>query len=139
MGFPLRALRDLQLRVRAEQQTLEWKARYAVRSGVEGRVDGFAHGHGMRRYRGQSKAHVQHVLAAISIERLAVSHRPRKHPLPPTDRLPELSRPARDLPAEILAHSGHLICASGKAGSPPQGADPHVCRPFAAVERSCLA
>lgn len=31
-------LRDLQLRVRAEQQTPEWKRRYAVRSGVEGTV-----------------------------------------------------------------------------------------------------
>ncbi|MFJ6433356.1 transposase [Streptomyces sp. NPDC091416] len=38
----------------AEQQTPEWKARYAVRSGVESTVNEFAHGHGMRRcrYRG---------------------------------------------------------------------------------------
>ncbi|MCX4755144.1 transposase [Kitasatospora purpeofusca] len=49
VGFPPRELRDLQLRVRAEQQTAEWKARYAVRSGVEGTVNEFAHGHGMRR------------------------------------------------------------------------------------------
>ncbi|MGW7674577.1 transposase, partial [Streptomyces sp. NPDC054775] len=43
-----------------------WKSRYAVRSGVEGTVNEFAHGHGMRRcrYRGQSKAHVQHILTA---------------------------------------------------------------------------
>ncbi|WP_432198379.1 transposase [Streptomyces sp. bgisy027] len=71
---PTRA-RDLQLRVRTEQQTPEWKARYAVRSGVEGTVNEFAHGHGMRRcrYRGQGKAHVQHVLTAIAvnIERLS--------------------------------------------------------------------
>ncbi|MHC5701196.1 transposase [Streptomyces tirandamycinicus] len=75
MGFPPRELRDLQLRVRAEQRTPEWKARYAVRSGVEGTVNEFAHGHGMRRcrYRGQGKAHVQHVLTAIAvnIERLS--------------------------------------------------------------------
>jgi len=75
VGFPPRELRDLQLRVRAEQQTTEWKIRYAVRSGVEGTVNEFAHGHGMRhcRYRGQSKAHVQHVLTAIAvnIERLS--------------------------------------------------------------------
>ncbi|MFJ6637012.1 transposase [Streptomyces sp. NPDC091376] len=38
VGFPSRELRDLQLRVRAEQQTPEWKTRYAVRSGVEGTV-----------------------------------------------------------------------------------------------------
>ncbi|MET8538466.1 transposase [Streptomyces sp. NPDC005134] len=51
VGFPPQELRDLQLRVRAEQQTPEWKTRYAVRSGVEGTVNEFAHGHGMRRCR----------------------------------------------------------------------------------------
>ncbi|WP_307129214.1 transposase [Streptomyces aurantiacus] len=75
VGFPPRELRDLQLRIRTEQQTPEWKARYAVRSGVEGTVNEFAHGHGMRhwRYRGQGKAHIQHVLTAIAvnIERLS--------------------------------------------------------------------
>ncbi|MEU9269110.1 transposase [Streptomyces sp. NPDC048251] len=47
----------MQLRVRTEQQTPQWKTRYAVRSGVEGTVNEFAHGHGMRRcrYRGQGK------------------------------------------------------------------------------------
>ncbi|GGT34995.1 transposase [Streptomyces chromofuscus] len=69
MGFPPRELHDLQLRVRAEQQTPEWKARYAVRSGVESTVNEFAHGHGIRRcrYRGQGKVHVQHVLTAIAV------------------------------------------------------------------------
>ncbi|MHC3534393.1 transposase, partial [Streptomyces sp. DT7] len=47
VGFPPRELRDLQLRVRAEQQTTEWQARYAVRSGVEGTINELAHGHGM--------------------------------------------------------------------------------------------
>ncbi len=89
VGFPPRELRDLQLRVRAEQQTPEWKARYTVRSGVEGTVNEFAHGHGTRRcrYRGQSKAHVQHVLTAIAIniERLSG--------LPPTKKAPPSRRP----------------------------------------------
>ncbi|MEH0650462.1 IS1182 family transposase [Streptomyces scabiei] len=84
VGFPPRELRDLQLRVRAEQQTPEWKARYAVRSGVESTVNEFAHGHGMRRcrYRGQGKVHVQHVLTAIAvnIERLSG--------LPPAEEAP---------------------------------------------------
>ncbi|MFD9822308.1 IS1182 family transposase [Streptomyces violascens] len=75
VGFPPRELRDLQVSVRAEQQTPEWKARYAVRSGVEGTINEFAHGHGMRhcRYRGQPKAHLQHILTAIAvnIERLS--------------------------------------------------------------------
>ncbi|WP_345566024.1 transposase [Streptomyces plumbiresistens] len=44
VGFPPRELRDLQLRVRAEQQTPDWKTRYAVRSGVEGTINEFAHG-----------------------------------------------------------------------------------------------
>lgn len=35
VGFPPRELRDLQVRVRQEQQTPDWQARYAVRSGVE--------------------------------------------------------------------------------------------------------
>ncbi|MFI2292606.1 transposase [Streptomyces niveus] len=89
VGFPPRELRDLQLRVRAEQQTPEWKTRYAVRSGVEGTVNEFAHGHGMRhcRYRGQEKAHIQHVLTAIAvnIERLSG--------LPPTEEAPIPRRP----------------------------------------------
>ncbi|MER5556827.1 IS1182 family transposase [Streptomyces sp. NPDC002793] len=89
VGFPPRELRDLQLRLRTEQQTPEWKARYAVRSGVEGTVNELAHGHGMRRcrYRGQNRVHVQHVLTAIAvnIERLSG--------LPPTEQAPPPRRP----------------------------------------------
>ncbi|XMN11748.1 transposase (plasmid) [Streptomyces griseobrunneus] len=89
VGFPPRELRDLQLRVRTQQQTLEWKTRYALRSGVEGTVNEFAHGHSMRRcrYRGQRKAHIQHVLTAIAvnIERLSQ--------LPPTEESPTPRRP----------------------------------------------
>ncbi|MFF7988082.1 transposase [Streptomyces sp. NPDC007901] len=44
-------------------------------SGVEGTINEFVHGHGMRhcRYRGHPKAHLQHVLTAIAvnIERLS--------------------------------------------------------------------
>ncbi|WP_328959121.1 transposase [Kitasatospora purpeofusca] len=70
--------RDLQVRVRAEQQTPDWKARYAVRSGVEGTINEFAHGHGMRRcrYRGQPKTHLQHVLTAIAVNIERLSSRP---------------------------------------------------------------
>ncbi|WP_369192311.1 transposase [Streptomyces sp. R08] len=94
-AFP-RELRDLQLRVRAEQQTPDWKTRYVVRAGVEGTINEFAHGHGIRhcRYRGQPKTHLQHVFTAIAvnIERLSG--------LPPTDEPPHHghrppSRPAR--------------------------------------------
>ncbi|MCA2229760.1 transposase [Nonomuraea sp. NEAU-L178] len=90
MGFPPRELRDLQIRVRAEQQTPEWHARYAVRSGVESTVNEFAHGHGMRRcrYRGQPKAHLQHVFTAIAVNIERLSRLPptgeASPPRPPT-------------------------------------------------------
>ncbi|MFJ9847636.1 IS1182 family transposase [Kitasatospora sp. NPDC101155] len=90
VGFPPRELRDLQVRVRAEQQTPHWKARYAIRSGVEGTINEFAHGHGMRhcRYRGQPKAHLQHVLTAIAVNIERLSSRPATEetstPRPPT-------------------------------------------------------
>jgi Transposase DDE domain len=75
VGFPPRELYDLQVRNRADQQDPAWHKRYAVRSGIEGTVNEFAHGHGMRRcrYHGQPKAHLQHVLTAIAvnIERLS--------------------------------------------------------------------
>ncbi|SFY44899.1 Transposase DDE domain-containing protein [Streptomyces atratus] len=75
-----------QVRVRTEQQTPEWKARYAVRSGVEGTINEFAHGHGMRRcrYRGQPKTHLQHVLTAIAvnIERLSTRSVTQETPSP---------------------------------------------------------
>ncbi|GAA1366046.1 hypothetical protein GCM10009612_49120 [Streptomyces beijiangensis] len=60
-----------------------------MRSGVEGTVNEFAHGHGMRRcrHRGQSKGHLQHVLTAIAIniERLSG--------LPPTGEAPTPRQP----------------------------------------------
>ncbi|WP_228560956.1 transposase [Catenulispora pinisilvae] len=78
VGFPARELRDLQVRVRAEQQTPGWKTRYAIRSGVESTMNEFAHGHGMRRcrYREEPKAHVQHVLTAIAVNIERLSARP---------------------------------------------------------------
>ncbi|MER7468998.1 transposase [Streptomyces sp. NPDC097981] len=117
VGFPPQELRDLQLRVRAEQQTPERKTRYAVRSGVEGTVNEFAYGHGMRRCRGQDKVHLPHVLTviAISIERLSGLPADRRGTLsPPTDRLPDLPRSARDPPAEVLANPGPLTSANSK-------------------------
>jgi len=75
VGFPPRELYDLQIRNRADQQDPAWHKRYAVRSGIEGTACEIARGHGMRhcRYRGQPKAHLQHVLTAIAvnIERLS--------------------------------------------------------------------
>jgi hypothetical protein len=85
VGFPPRELLELQLRNRAEQQEPDWHQRYAVRSGIESTICEFAHGHGMRRcrYRGQAKAHLQHVLTAIAVNIERVSRQPSDGPAPP--------------------------------------------------------
>jgi hypothetical protein len=89
VGFPPRELYELQVRNRADQQDPAWHKRYAVRSGIEGTVCEFAHGHGMRhcRYRGQPKAHLQHVLTAIAVNAERLSQLPPGEstaPRPPT-------------------------------------------------------
>jgi hypothetical protein len=55
----------------------EWHKRYAVRSGIEGTVCEFAHGHGIRhcRYRDNPKARLQHVLTAIAVNIEPLSQR----------------------------------------------------------------
>ncbi|MFD1662341.1 IS1182 family transposase [Streptomyces caeni] len=90
VGFPLKDLLDLQRRTRAEQDSPSRRRIYAVRSGIEGTINEFAHGHEMRRcrYRGLDKTHVQHVLTAIAvnIERLCDQLPPEapRPPRPPT-------------------------------------------------------
>ena len=89
VGFPPRELCKLQVRNHADQQDPAWHKRYAVRSGIEGTVCEFAHGHGMRhcRYRGQPKAHLQHVLTAIAVNIERLSQLPpgeNPAPRPPT-------------------------------------------------------
>jgi Transposase DDE domain len=89
VGFPPRELYELQVRNRADQQDPAWHKRYAVRSGIEGTVCEPAHGHGMRhcRYRGQPKAHLQHVLTAIAVNIERLSQQPAGEsttPRPPT-------------------------------------------------------
>jgi Transposase DDE domain len=89
VGFPPRELLELQVRNRADQQDPACHKRYAVRSGIEGTVCELAHGHGMRhcRYRGQPKAHLQHVLTAIAVNIERLSQLPpgeSTSPRPPT-------------------------------------------------------
>jgi transposase len=85
VGFPPRELLELQLRNRTDQQDPAWRKRYAVRSGVEGTVCELAHGHSMRhcRYRGQPKAHLQHVLTAIAVNIERLSQIPPGQSTPP--------------------------------------------------------
>jgi transposase len=89
VGFPPRELYDLQIRNRADRLDPAWHKRYAVRSGIEGTMNEFAHGHGLRRcrYRGQPKAHLQHVLTAIAVNIDRLSQPPpgeTTHPRLPT-------------------------------------------------------
>ncbi|MEU6256189.1 transposase [Streptomyces sp. NPDC047043] len=57
-------------RVRAEQNTEEWKAPYAARAGVEGTIHQAVAVSGIRhtRYRGLAKTHLGHVLTATAIK-----------------------------------------------------------------------
>lgn len=54
---------------RQEQQTDEWKERYAKRAGVEGTISQGVRSFGLRecRYIGLAKTHLQHVLTAVAI------------------------------------------------------------------------
>ncbi|GAA1215225.1 hypothetical protein GCM10009665_01320 [Kitasatospora nipponensis] len=85
VGFPPRELLELQIRNRAEQQEPAWHKRYAVRSGIEGTICEFAHGHGMRhcRYRGQAKTQLQHGLTAIAVNIERLSRQPPGESTPP--------------------------------------------------------
>ncbi|MFE7529866.1 hypothetical protein ACFU7Y_29740 [Kitasatospora sp. NPDC057542] len=63
------------------------------------------------RYRGQPKAHLQHVLTAIAvnIERLSGRQVTEEAPVTETaDRLPDLPERERHPPAEVLAKPRHL-------------------------------
>ncbi|WP_229686856.1 transposase [Longimycelium tulufanense] len=119
-GFPPQELRDLQVRVRTEQQTSDWQARYAVRSGVKGTVNEFAHGHGMRRcrYRGQpggppaARVH-GHRREHRAPQRSAIGR--RSTPVPATDRIPELLGPARNLSPEVLARRQRLTSRASRS------------------------
>jgi transposase len=56
---------------RREQETAEWKAKYAVRAGVEGPLSQRVRGFGLRRcrYVGLARARLQHAATAAAINR----------------------------------------------------------------------
>jgi transposase len=79
-------LQEIQTEARVQQQqTPEWKQRYALRAGAEATVSETVHAHGVRhrRYRSLAKTHVQHVLTAAgtNIVRLG-QHQPDRHRRP---------------------------------------------------------
>ncbi|WP_425834086.1 transposase [Streptomyces fractus] len=85
-----RPQQEIQDRARAEQETLAWKARYAMRAGCEATVSETVHTHGLRhcRYRGLAKVHVQHVLTAAGTNIIRLSEC-----FPPGTTAPRVPRP----------------------------------------------
>jgi transposase len=73
-------------RVRAQQNTDEWKARYAARAGVEGTIHQAVAVSGIRRtrYRGLAKTHLGHVLTATAINLIRLDAWWNDTPLAPT-------------------------------------------------------
>jgi transposase len=111
---PPRELYELQVHTRADQHDPAWHKRYAVRSGIEGTICEFAHGHGMRhcRYRGQPKAHLQHVLTAIAVNIVE-----RLSQLPPVRAQPcDHRRPSRITSTSTTSSA----CAHGEPSAKPQ-------------------
>jgi transposase len=73
-------------RVRAEQDTDEWRARYAARAGIEGTIHQAVAVSGMRntRYRGLAKTHLGHVFTATAINLIRLDAWWNDTPLAPT-------------------------------------------------------
>ena len=92
-------LQEIQTRTCAEQETAEWKKRYAIRTGCEATVSETVHAHGLRdcRYKGLAKTQVQHVLtvAGTNILRLFAYDPPDQHP--PAQRVSHLQQLCKQL------------------------------------------
>lgn len=65
----LQADHEVLQRIRVQQTTPEWKARYERRAGIEGTISQGTRAFGLRRsrYIGQAKTHLQHLLIASAI------------------------------------------------------------------------
>ncbi|KAB1139391.1 IS1182 family transposase [Streptomyces luteolifulvus] len=66
--LPTRELHEIQARNRLDQQTRDWRQRYAIRAGIEATLSQNIRNCGLRRsrYRGLARTHVQHVLTAMA-------------------------------------------------------------------------
>lgn len=88
-------LQEIQTQARAQQQTPEWKQRYALRAGAEATVSETVHAHGLRhcRYRGLAKTHVQHVLTAAGTNIVRLSQHQPGQRRRPRSQLQQLFHP----------------------------------------------
>ncbi|WP_084266060.1 transposase [Actinomadura macra] len=134
-----RALAKVQTRSRAEQQTLQWQARYAQRAGCEATVSETVRAHGLRHclYRGLAKTHVQHVLTTVGTNIIRLAEATTRHHLRP-DLTSDQSIPAA-LPTiphatgRLLQRSPRSPTASEKwpdptyeTSQPPRSADKYI-------------
>jgi Transposase DDE domain len=85
-------LQEIQTLARVQQQSPEWKQRYALRAGAEATVSETVHAHGLRhcRYRGLAKTHVQHVLTAAGTNIVRLSQHQPDRPRRPRSLLQQL-------------------------------------------------
>jgi hypothetical protein len=68
---------------RAQQTSQEWRARYAIRAGVEGSIHQAVAVTGLRRarYRGLTKVHLEHVFSAVALDLIRLDAWWSGHPL----------------------------------------------------------
>jgi hypothetical protein len=85
-------LQEIKTNARAQQQTTEWKRRYALRAGAEATISETVHAHGLRqcRYRGLAKTHVQHILTAAGTNIVRLGHHQAGRPQRPRSLLQQL-------------------------------------------------
>jgi hypothetical protein len=77
------AVHEAQRAARADQETQDWQATYALRAGVEGTIRQGIAVTDLRhaRYRGLAKTHLQHVFAAVALNLIRLDAWWNGHPL----------------------------------------------------------
>ncbi|MYW00966.1 hypothetical protein GT354_22300 [Streptomyces sp. SID3343] len=119
VGFPPRELRDLQVRVRTEQQTPEWKARYGsapawTAPSTSSPTDTAC---AIATAEAGPKAHLQHLLTAVAVNIERLSARPEaEQTSSPRHRQPP-SRPSLTSKRSSRSKSWRTLGGSGTAGA----------------------
>jgi hypothetical protein len=78
-----RAVHEAQRAARADQETKDWQAKYALRAGVEGTIHQGITVTDLRhtRYRGLAKTHLEHVFSAVALNLIRLDAWWNGHPL----------------------------------------------------------